>query len=261
MKILIFFTIFTLNSIVNARTLKCYVMGMEKELDCKILSKDLRDLTENEVIEFDPDDEEFEDFTRLSFVETKMKDVPSGIFEPFSNLQEFILGENGLKEWKSEYLKGAKTLKYLYIAKNSFKHLKADSFVEAPNLEILEIVFNKLSDIDANAFTGLPKLYELRLNNNKIGQSLTSETFIEVGETLKTLFLGSNEIEEIPKNMLKNLKNLEQISLYLNKLKKVDGNIFPSSLKKIVGLIQFEIENPPKNLEYKIEENVKKDEL
>lgn len=61
--------------------------------------------------------------------------------------------------------------------------------------------------------------------------------------------------------MLKNLKNLETVSLYLNEIKEMDGKLFPDSLKKIDGLIQFPIINPPEKLDYTIEENInQKDE-
>lgn len=259
MKILIL--LFAVISFVNGRTLLCHVVGLEKQLDCKILSKDLRDMKEGETIEFDSDDEELEDFTRVSIVETKLNDIPGGIFETFPSLTEFVVSENELKEWKPQYLKGATTLKHLYVAYNPLTHLKANSFDEAPNLEIIEFIYNNLADIDANAFAGLPRLNELRFNNNKIGTSLKSETFSEVAESLTKLNLGSNEIAEIPEGMLRNLKNLQQLSLYLNKLKTVDGSVFPKSLKKFIGLIQFEIVNPPENLEYEIEKLEKRDEL
>lgn len=96
-------------------------------------------------------------------------------------------------------------------------------------------------------------------------ENLRDETFSELADSLTTLNLGGNRLQEIPENMLRNLKKLESVSLYLNRLTKVDGSVFPKSLKKIWGLIQFEIVNPPEDLEYEIEkehdENEQHDEL
>lgn len=240
-------------SCISAKTFKCFVIELPGLLDCKILNKDMRISEENETIKFDGDDDEFEDFTRLSIVETKLNGFPKEIFETFSEMKELVLSENELKQWSGEYLRGGEKLTYLYVAKNPIEHLEANSFDFAPNLEAIDFLFSDLADIDSNAFIGLPRLSTLRLHDNKIGRSLKSDTFSELAGSLTTLYLGGNKINEIPTGMLKKLEKLEIITLYLNELKEVNGNIFPQSLKQIAGLIQFEIVDPPENLIYEIE--------
>lgn len=244
----------TLVSCISATTFKCFVVELPGLLDCKILNKDMTISEINDSFEFDGDDEEFEDFTRLSIVETKLNGFPDSILKTFSKIKELVLSENELKQWRPEYLHGGDHVTILYIGYNPIEHLEANSFALAPNLEKIDFIHSHLADIDSNAFAGLPKLSTLRLHDNKIGRSLKSDTFSELAESLTTLNLGGNSIKEIPDGMLKNLKKLESLSLYLNNLKEVDGGVFPESLKKMIGLIQFKIINPPENLEYKIEE-------
>lgn len=85
-------------------------------------------LKDSEIIEFDTDDENFEDFTRISIVETKIDKFPQGILSQFLNIKELVLSENGMSTWTSTYLQNGETLSYLYVAKNPIEHLTADSF-------------------------------------------------------------------------------------------------------------------------------------
>ena len=214
----------------SATTLKCWVSF---GLSCKILSQDLVGVTD---VTFDIGELEFEDFETVSFIETKLSDVPVGIFSVFTAAKEFVLSENSLKQWKLEYLKGADKLNYLHINENSIENLVSNSFSEAPNLEMIEIINSKLAKIAPNTFSGLNNLNELRLQENKIGPDLRSDTFSEIVQSLKKLNIADNEIEKIPQNLFKQLVNLEELTIYFNEqIKEVDGEIFPESLKKIVG--------------------------
>jgi hypothetical protein len=112
----------------SAKNLKCWV---SYGLTCKVLNEDV---TSVESVTFDIGELEAEDFETISLVETKVNDVPSGIFSFFVEAKEFVLSENELKQWKSEYLKGADKLRVLMVLENSIKSLPVNAFMEAPNL-------------------------------------------------------------------------------------------------------------------------------
>lgn len=235
MKISVFLA-FLLFTCTTATSLKCWVSF---GLSCKILNQDLIGVSE---VTYDIGELEFEDFKSVSFIETKLSDVPVGTFSVFIEATEFVLSENDLKEWKPEYLKGADKLTALYIYKNSIENLAAKSFSEATNLEMIEIIQCKIATIAPNSFSGLNNLNELRLQENKIGLDLRSNTFSELSHSLKKLNIADNKIEKIPQNFFKNLEKLEELTIYYNEqIKEIDGEIFPESLKKIVGR-KFDLE-------------------
>jgi Leucine-rich repeat (LRR) protein len=74
------------------------------------------------------------------------------------------------------------------------------------------------------------------LHSNKIGSDLRIDTFSEIAETILQLNVADNEIEKLPEGFFKKMKKLEELTIYYNeKIKEVEGEIFPDSLKKIVG--------------------------
>lgn len=216
----------------SAKHLKCWV---SYGLTCRVVNEDLTGV-DNVTFDVGELDEQIEDFKTISLVETKLNDVPSGIFSFFLEAKEFVLSENELKQWKSEYLKGAEKLTYLLVTENSIESLPTDAFVEAPKLECLELTRSKIAKIAPNAFAGLNYLSELRLFDNKFGPDLRSETFGEIVNTLVKLNLADNKIEKVPEGFFKKMTKLEELTIYYNeKIKEIDGEIFPESLKKIIG--------------------------
>jgi Leucine-rich repeat (LRR) protein len=215
----------------SAKNLKCWI---SHGLSCKVLNEDLRDFN---VVTFDIGELEVEDFEGISLIETKINDVPSGIFSFFVEAKEFVLSENELKEWKPEYLKGADKLTHLLITQNLITNLPADAFTEAPNLERIELSNNRIAKISPNAFAGLNRLTDLRINSNQIGADLRVDTFSEIAKTLIKLNIADNKIETIPEGLFKKMEKLEELTIYYNeKIKEIDGKeVLPGSLKKIVG--------------------------
>lgn len=216
----------------TAKHLKCWVSF---GLTCKVVNQDLTDV-DNVTFDVGELDEQIDEFMTVSLVETKLKDVPNGIFSFFTEAKEFVLSENELKQWKPEYLKGATKLTYLLVTQNSLENLPANAFVESPNLQLLELTENKIATIAPGAFSGLNHLTELRLNVNQFGPDLRTDTLSEVADTLTILNLADNKLEKIPEGFFKKLSKLQELTIYYNeKIKEVEGDIFPESLKKIIG--------------------------
>lgn len=161
MKLIVIFLI-CLISCSSASVYRCFVIELPGILDCKIVNKDMTSANHTGLVEFDGDDEEFEDFTRVSIVETKLDGFPGEILTTFYKAKELILSENELSHWKPGYLENGEKLNWLYVAKNPITHLMKDAFIGAPNLETIEFIFCHLTNIEPNTFNNLPKLTTLR---------------------------------------------------------------------------------------------------
>jgi Leucine-rich repeat (LRR) protein len=162
-----------------------------------------------------------------------MNDVPSGIFESFSNLSNLVLRENELVEWKAEYLTGGEKLQFLYVTENLITHLSGDAFDNAPNLRVIAFTHNKIVEIVPEAFTGLDSIEDIQLNGNLLGQTLKANMFNEISFVLKRLSLAENEIEEFPEGFFAGFNALVELNIRGNKFKEIDVKILPGSLTRI----------------------------
>lgn len=219
---------------INSKELICEVV-IDDEVSCVISDEDLTYVTD---VTFDTGNLSPGDFTHLDIVNSPMTDFPRGIFPTFS-FKGLMLEENGLKEWKAEYLLGGLELSELIVTKNLIQKLNSIVFIAAPHLSCIDFSHNQISYISPNAFYGLEYLEELSLKGNKLGPELKAETFLSMPKTLEIIDLSENEIRKIEHGVFRTLRNLKEIYLYKNEFQEFDENILPAGIT-FLGTGEFE---------------------
>lgn len=103
--------------------------------------------------------------------------------------------------------------------------LKAlDKHARSVALDLLYINNSTVKALEADAFSNL-RLHNLQLSGCRI-RTISPEAFQGLESTLRNLNLQDNEIEEIPVESLRELKNLTLLDLSRNRITKVPDNAF-----------------------------------
>lgn len=92
------------------------------------------------------------------------------------------------------------------------------------NLEKYTIGLVDLEEIDSEAFIDCAKLLELNIFANKIHH--LSESLLSNNLKLKTFYISSNFVEEIPLNLFKGLINLRRVQLPGQNFSRISAEVF-----------------------------------
>ncbi|XP_051999077.1 matrix-remodeling-associated protein 5 [Xyrauchen texanus] len=169
--------------------------------------------------------------------------VPTGIS---TRVQRINLGFNTINHITDATFGGLRKLELLMMHGNNVQKLPESAFQDLVSLQVLKISYNKLQVITGHTFSGLASLMRLHLDHNRIefihpdafsgltslrllhleGNHLqklhpaTFSTFTLIQRfpmsTLKHLHLSDNLLSNLPRDMLKNMPQLENIFLYGN---------------------------------------------
>lgn len=229
-------------SAVTAATkiLKCdFKVWVKDQYSCKIERQNFADDAEvtfqttghatlNDVVQSN------DDVRQVFFLESKMSHVPNQIFVIFPRVFSVFFEKTGLKQWKREYLKGAKFLRSLNIWENDIEIYKDDAFAEVPQLQVLLILKNKIKTINPNMFNVFHSLDTLDFRHNDFSRNLPIGIFDAVAGSVTDLNLSMNQITEFPVGFFKNFKNLRELNIDENDLAPIDASLtFPNSLKEV----------------------------
>ncbi|XP_055070751.2 matrix-remodeling-associated protein 5 [Misgurnus anguillicaudatus] len=169
--------------------------------------------------------------------------VPAGIS---TRAQRVNLGFNAINHIPALAFGGLRRLELLMMHGNNLQKIPDGAFQDLVSLQILKMSYNKLSVITGHSFSGLTGLIRLHLDHNLIEfihpdafsgmtslrllhlegnhlQKLHPATFSTFSllqrfhiSTLKHLYLSDNLLSTLPKEMMGNLPQLENIFLYGN---------------------------------------------
>ena len=130
-----------------------------------------------------------------------IKSIEAGAFDSLTKLDDFGLGSNKLTDLPSDLMKSmGATLKSISLDNNELVKIP-DTVEQLQALQTLAIFNNKITNLDNIDFSKLPNL--------------------------KVLNLKSNEIKELPSNMLAQNKNITQVDFFDNKITSVSKDMFP----------------------------------
>lgn len=168
-----------------------------------------------------------------------LQDVPQSFSE---NITTLNLASNNIVTLERSIFRGLIHLQILIMANNKISMMQSLSFQSLRNLITLDLSGNELQDINQRAFIGLDHLMTLSLTNNRI-RSL-DKSFNQL-ETLTSLNLAMNQLEEITDKDFHMLSDLKLLDLSHNKITKVHPNAF-KHLKSLRYLVMSN--NPLVNL-------------
>ena len=107
------------------------------------------------------------------------------------------------------------------------------TFKKFDNVTQLVVKGNQLTEISELMVKGLPKLISLDAQNNSISE--ITPTIDQWKDTLVELWIGSNQIKELPQQIVK-LNVLQHLKLADNKIKKL-----PDMMNRLVNLKRLDI--------------------
>ncbi len=142
-----------------------------------------------------------DNLTILDLGSNAIESIEAGAFDSLTKLDDFGLGSNKLTDLPSDLMKSmGATLESISLDNNELVKIP-DTVEQLQALQILAIFNNKITNLDNIDFSKLPNL--------------------------KVLNLKSNEIKELPSNMLAQNKNITQVDFFDNKITSVSKDMFP----------------------------------
>nr|XP_023029071.1 leucine-rich repeat-containing G-protein coupled receptor 4-like [Leptinotarsa decemlineata] len=167
-------------------------------------------------------------------------------------LKKIFIQNDGVEEIFPGTFRNLSLLQTLNVKNNNLSTVSKGIFKDLPMLTSLTLSKNQISSIENSALENLSMLSKLHLDNNKLhtvfvhkivshpeklvilwlhNNSLTfvSNYMLEKLTQLKLLNLGFNRISAIEANAFDQTPQLVTLVLTHNKLKEVDGSIFPIS--------------------------------
>lgn len=180
----------------------------------------------------------------VSFRLSELYQVPSDLFQKFTEMKHLDLELTQLQELFSENFRNANNLLYFMARFNSLTQLRKETFVHCKSLKFIILQYNNISIIHPNAFEGLTKLEGLFMDYNPIItitasilkpltslenfsaaycklNSIPNDMFI-TNERMASLNLGNNELDFFNDQQFDNMPHLESIYFNDNKFKKLD---------------------------------------
>ncbi|XP_043943054.1 keratocan [Protopterus annectens] len=125
-------------------------------------------------------------------------------------------------------------IRYLYINNNQIETVSEKAFSEASELKWINLSRNKITNkgIGKNIFKNLKHLLYLYMEENQL-----EEVPGPLPESLEQLRLAKNKISKIPEGIFDTLENLTLLDLHNNKLD--DNSISANTLKGLKNLLQL----------------------
>lgn len=159
-----------------------------------------------------------------------------------SRTHYLYLQNNYISEVTAEPFNNASELRWINLANNRVQRVDKQVFEKLPDLLFLYMERNQLKEVPADLPVGLE---QLRLSRNQISK-IPAGTFTKL-EHLALLDLHHNKLSDsdLGKNTFKDLKNLVQLNLAHNILKKMPASI-PNGLTQLF-LDRNSIDDIPKN--------------
>jgi Leucine-rich repeat (LRR) protein len=155
----------------------------------------------------------------------------------------------GLTVLHKDTFQNASNMQEIHLSGNSIKTLEPNVFSPSKQLKRLVMSTNLLSEIDPNAFEGLNELQDIDLSNNLL-VTIPHKTFGQLSnlrylnlrnntlqvrygmfpESLVSLDLSYNKLENFTLKSIINLENLKQLYLNGNHIYRFRQFIFPDGI-------------------------------
>lgn len=178
--------------------------------------------------------EDIADAYAILINDPKLKKLGKGSFPDIPRLDSLVITNGQLQDIDPEAFGDLPVLRNLILSGNQIEAIQ-DNIFNGLQVRNINLTDNKISKIYGNAFDNLPNLKVISLSHNKL--STYNNQWFKSCPKLYRLIMHHNSIEAIPANMLKNLKDNEDLELWFmnNKIKTIKPKAF-ADVKKIRDL-------------------------
>lgn len=159
--------------------------------------------------------------TSLDLSNNKIKEIPEGLLDGKTNLENFYIEANYIKDIPAGLFKDTANLNWITFSGNELTSIEKEDFAGLKNLTILDLTSNEINTIEAGAFNDLVKTEQLGLGTNNLS-SLPTDLLTPMANTLYMISLYENNFTQIP-NAVEKATALEDLSVFNNKLTRVDN--------------------------------------
>ena len=160
------------------------------------------------------------DLTQLYIYNNQLTTLEPGVFRSLGDLKQLTLHMNNIPWVGTRTFEGLTTLTRLGLSNNRIETLESNCFKNLVSLKWLDLSFNNLTALPPDLFSSLVSLETLLLRNNFLYQ-FNSEAFNKFNNSLSTVDLTSNQLDNLDGNIFKLTPNLTLLMLTENPLKQV----------------------------------------
>ena len=148
---------------------------------------------------------------RLSLYTNKLRTLTPTVFRDLIELKELVLGVNRLPTLSPSVFRHLAKLEVLVLVTNKLETITDDAFVGLQSLRNLHLANNNMTTVGPNAFNHLAQLESLYIQYNRI-ETLPDGVFDRLFH-LKTLAINNNRLTTIKAALLKDVSNVDELSL------------------------------------------------
>lgn len=148
----------------------------------------------------------FTNVERIELTNARVERIGENSFNDCKNLSHLNLNDNIISSLHEKSFSENSNLWELQISNNLITDIPEDFFANQRRLNFLLMHNNLISDFSDDTFKTLTNLRELRIDFNQLSR-LKHSWFLTLGN-LQTLGISGNPIDELPTNILSQLRNL-----------------------------------------------------
>lgn len=153
---------------------------------------------------------------KLELLNNNIKFIGNNAFYNMPNLIELILNSNSIRDFETNRIFGRSRLLFLYLNNNDLRRIGRSTFEATPNLQCLYLGRNKIEYIEDGAFVYLQNLIDLVLTNNDLVTFGDGSYTNHLPYSLRIINLSYNNLTYLSDNILKQLDNINEISVVGN---------------------------------------------
>jgi Leucine-rich repeat (LRR) protein len=172
----------------------------------------------------------------INIVRQNTRNIPSILCEQFPNARSFIAVDSNIEFLYDSSFAACRNLTVINLWSNLISEVPANTFVHNPLLNNLLLGSNRIERLNADSFSGTAIEF-LDISNNNL-DSFDPDWFNSINDTLRTLDLLLNNIQVLPADAFRTIRDLEILILSFNPLRTVPPNAFIAlDLLEVLGLI------------------------
>ncbi|KAG8260799.1 biological adhesion [Homalodisca vitripennis] len=165
-----------------------------------------------------------ENLTRLNLGYNMIYQINPFSFTNTSKLETLNLQHNGIVFVRRKAFIGLSSLQILDLSHNHIKSLQVSQFSSCPLLRVVDLSSNHIRTLPRDVFQNT-RIEGLDLSNNEF-IIFPSQSFGDIGFTLRHLDLSYNQIDRLDSTMFHETQFLTSLNLCRNKLTILPDNVF-----------------------------------